>query len=72
MTGSNAALARFYVTVSVFSLMFLVACDDGGPNSEGNNDTLFTGLSGLVVVALVLWLLWRVMRRRGPRDGPRG
>jgi hypothetical protein len=29
------------------------------------NDTLFTGLSGLVIFAIIVWLVVRALRQRG-------
>jgi len=54
------------VYAAVYALAFLVlaACDDGGPNSEGNNDTIWTGLSGLLILIVVVWLIVRAIRKR--------
>ncbi len=41
-------------------LLFLAAC--GG---DGDNDTLLTGLSGVVIVVLVIAGIWYFARRRG-------
>jgi len=55
------------VTVWAVPLLFclLAACGDDG---EGNNDTLFTGLSGVVIFFIVIWLVFRAInKRRGDR-----
>ena len=45
------------VSVWGIPLVFLLAaCGDDG---EGNNDTLLTGFSGLVIVVIVGYLLYR-------------
>jgi hypothetical protein len=43
-------------------LLAAMAC---GENGDGNNDTLFTGLSAVVILAVVLLLLWRAGKKRG-------
>jgi hypothetical protein len=35
-----------------------------GEDGDGNEDTLFTGLSGVVIFVLVLWLVLRAVKRR--------
>lgn len=59
------------ITVWAVPILFFLftACDDGGPNSEGNNDTLFTGLSGVVIFIIVVWLVLRALRKRNRGDG---
>lgn len=42
-------------------LMMLGACGD---DDGGNEDTLFTGLSGLIIVALIIWFVARTIRNR--------
>ena len=44
-------------------MAMLIACGDNG--NGGNDDTLLTGLSGVVIVGLVVWLVVRSMRKRG-------
>lgn len=39
---------------------WLVACGDDG---NGDNDTLLTGLSGVVILVLVLWGISRAVRK---------
>jgi LPXTG-motif cell wall-anchored protein len=46
-------------------LLLLVACSDGGPDSTGNNDTVFTGLSGIVVLGILIWLVVRHFNKKG-------
>lgn len=42
-------------------LLVLAACGD---DDNGNEDSLLTGFSGLVIVAVVIWLIVRAKRRR--------
>ena len=44
-------------------LFFLSACGDDGEN--GNGDTLLTGFSGVVIIAIVVYIIYRVMKNRG-------
>lgn len=41
-------------------LLFLAAC---GNDDEGNEDTLFTGLSGVVILVLIVWFFVRRSRK---------
>lgn len=49
------------VPLLVILLSLFTGCGDDGEN----NDTLFTGLSGVVIVVVVVALIWRWSRRRG-------
>lgn len=51
---------KFLVVPGV--LMLLAAC---GNEDGGNEDTLLTGFSGLVILAVVIWLVVRMARKRG-------
>ena len=42
-------------------LLFLAAC---GGDDNGEDDTLLTGFSGVIILALVVWLIVRSMRKR--------
>lgn len=42
-------------------LLFLAACGD---DDNGNEDTLLTGFSGVVIFALVIWFVVRTMKKR--------
>lgn len=42
-------------------LVGLAAC---GEDDNGNGDTLLTGFSGVVVLALVVWLVVRAVKKR--------
>lgn len=53
LAKSNALLASV--------LLALAACGD---NDNGNEDGLLTGFSGVVIVALVIWLVVRSRRKR--------
>lgn len=41
---------------------FLAACGEDG---DGDNDTLLTGVSGVVILVLVIWGISRAVRKRG-------
>lgn len=49
------------VTVWVALMALLVACGNDG---NGNEDTLLTGFSGVVILAIVVVLLVRAMKKR--------
>lgn len=49
--------------VLVSLLVLLAACGGDGP---GNDDTLWTGLSGLVIAVLLVVVLLRWLNRRDP------
>lgn len=38
--------------------LLLTACGD-------NNDTIFTGFSGVVIAVIVIWLVIRAVKKRG-------
>ena len=42
-------------------LLFLSAC---GGDDNGDEDTLLTGFSGVIILAIVVWLIVRSMRKR--------
>lgn len=42
--------------------LLLGACGDDG---DGNGDTLFTGLSGLVIAIIVIWFVVKAIKKRG-------
>lgn len=44
------------------ALLFLAACGDD--DGEGGEDTLLTGFSGVVILALVVWFVVRTMKKR--------
>lgn len=43
------------------ALALMTAC---GENGNGGEDTLLTGLSGLVILVLVVWLVVRAVKKR--------
>jgi hypothetical protein len=43
-------------------LLFMAAC---GNDDEGNEDTLFTGFSGVIILILIVWFVARKVRNRG-------
>lgn len=53
-------LARIQIWIPAVFLL-LSAC---GGDDDGGEDTLLTGLSGVVILALVVWLIVRSMRKR--------
>lgn len=53
------------VPLLVIVLNLFVACGEDG---DGNNDTLFTGLSGVIILAVVIWILVRVVRKNDGGD----
>jgi len=65
-SGSFAGSASFMYTRTLVwiptVLRFLAAC--GGDDDGGNEDTLFTGFSGVIILALVDWFLMRKARNR--------
>ena len=42
-------------------LLFFAAC---GNDDNGNQDTLFTGFSGVIILALVIWMVVRMAKKR--------
>ena len=58
--GAGATLMRAQLWVGAVLLLFSGCGDDDG----GNEDTLFTGLSGLIILVLIVWLITRRMRNR--------
>ena len=42
--------------------MFMTAC---GNDDNGNEDTLFTGFSGVIILVLIVWFVMRKARNRG-------
>ena len=53
-------LDRSRILVGAMMLALAACGDDDG----GEGDTLFTGLSGVIIVALVIWFLMRSRRNR--------
>ena len=51
------------LTFWVALMAVLIAC--GGNDNGGSDDTLLTGLSGVVIVGVVVWLVVRSMRKKG-------
>lgn len=56
--------AQLYALAGALAL-FLAACEDED-GTGGNDDTLLTGLSGLVILIIVIWLIARAVRKRRP------
>ncbi len=48
----------------VLAAAMLTACGEDG-SGGGNEDTLFTGLSGVVILGAVIWFVLRKVRSRG-------
>jgi len=53
--------ARTFVWIPAV-LLLLAACGDDGEG--GNEDTLFTGFSGVIILLLVVWFVMRKVRNR--------
>lgn len=53
-------MTQLYVLAGAL-MMFLAACGDDG---DGNDDTLLTGFSGLIIAAVVIWLIVRAVKKR--------
>jgi hypothetical protein len=60
-TSGGRTARPLAVTLIVGMLALMTACGD---NENGQEDTLFTGLSGLVILALVVWLVLRAVKKR--------
>jgi len=58
---SDLVPARLYVALAAVMGM-LAACGD---DENGNEDTLLTGFSGLVILIIVIWVIARVIKKRG-------
>ena len=43
-------------------LLLFAAC---GNEENGNEDTLLTGFSGVVILAIVIWIVVRMAKKRG-------
>lgn len=54
---------NFLAAWLVLAAAFLTACGDDG-NGGGNEDTLLTGLSGVVIFAALIWLVVRKLKQR--------
>ncbi|MGH9038989.1 MAG: hypothetical protein ACRDZ3_02035 [Acidimicrobiia bacterium] len=50
------------LTVWTALMALMVACGDDG---NGNDDTLLTGFSGVVILAIAVFLVVRAMKKRG-------
>lgn len=61
-TRSGGHTARTGVVVLIVTVLALMTACGGDEN--GDEDTLFTGLSGLVIVGLIVWLVVRARKRR--------
>jgi hypothetical protein len=46
------------------ALLFLSSCGNDD-NGNGNEDTLFTGFSGVIILVLIVWFVMRKARNRG-------
>lgn len=54
--------ARAWVWAAGIS-MLAAACGEDGEG--GDNDTLLTGLSGLIILIIAVWLIVRALNKRG-------
>lgn len=62
MVFQNRAFGRLAVWPVLVAAM-LTACGDDG-NGGGNEDTLLTGLSGVVIFGAVIWFVLRKVKSR--------
>lgn len=44
----------------VFASLLMTACGDDGDNS----DTILTGFSGILVFGIIVWVIYRVVKKR--------
>ena len=51
----------FTLTLWAALMLLLTACGD----DNGNNDTLFTGFSGFVILVIAGVFIYRAMKKRG-------
>lgn len=51
------------MTYLVPIMLLLTAC--GEDDGEGGTPDLFLGVSGLIIALLVVWFIWRAVRKRG-------
>lgn len=62
MVFQNRAIGLLAVW-PVLAVAMLTACGDDG-NGGGNEDTLLTGLSGVVIFGAVIWFVLRKVKSR--------
>ena len=62
MVVQNRAIGLLAVW-SVLAAAMLTACGDDG-NGGGNEDTLLTGLSGVIIFGAVIWFVLRKVKGR--------
>jgi hypothetical protein len=60
LTDHGGLIDRVRILVGVMMLTLAACGDDDG----GEGDTLFTGLSGVIIVAIVIWFFMRSRRNR--------
>jgi hypothetical protein len=63
MVSRTRAIGRLAVW-PVLAAAMLTACGEDG-NGGGNEDTLLTGLSGVVILGAVIWFVLRKVKSRG-------
>lgn len=61
---SGGRTARALVVLLTFGVLVLTLMTACGDNGNGEGDTLLTGLSGLVILVLVVWLVARAVKKR--------
>lgn len=54
-------LTRLNIWIPTVMLALMTACGDDG---EGNDDTLLTGFSGVVILAIVIFIIMRSVKKR--------
>ena len=60
---TDVVKARLALLASAVCFL-LAACSDGGPDSEGNNDTMFTGFSLVIVIVILGLAFWFYTRKK--------
>jgi hypothetical protein len=58
----NGMLLQLQLIWIPAALLFMTACGNDD-NGNGNEDTLFTGFSGVVILVLIVWFLVRRSRK---------
>lgn len=64
-TTATTAMTALLYTVIPAILLTLAACgDDDDVNGNGGNDSIWTGLSGLVIVIILGYIIYRALAKR--------
>jgi hypothetical protein len=60
MTPARQLRSQSFLWLMAF-VALMTACGDG----DGNNDTILTGFSGVLIFGLVVWLIVHFVRKSG-------